>query len=101
MRCDQLHSGSARSRNIVAVVGIVSGFFTALGGFSRLTAATDELKPRNTTRAFVMSRLVIVAAPAFLLFLGVLLASVTNWFLLGLLELAERMGAAWVGMASH
>jgi hypothetical protein len=31
-----------------------------------------------------MSRLVVVAAPAFLLFLGVLLASVTNWFLLGL-----------------
>jgi hypothetical protein len=70
--------------NIVAVVGIVSGLFTALGGFSRLTAATDEVQLKNSTRSLVMSRLVVLAAPAFLLFLGVLLASVTNWFLVGL-----------------
>ncbi len=43
-----------------------------------------------------MSRLVIVAAPAFLLFLGVLLASVTNWFLLGL----SNWLSGWVSQGS-
>jgi hypothetical protein len=66
---------------IITVAGIISGAMTILGGFSPKTPASGTEQDRPGLRKTLQHKLTRLAAPAFLLFLVIILSTLTNWLL--------------------